>query len=208
MDAEPLAADRFAPGDGPWRTRGVLVTGVVEYCRHRIPGGLDAVLEAMSPEMRPFFTGSLFLASATYDLSPVVALVRAAAGLQGETPADFARARSRSSAKEAVARLYERQLSATEPVERARRLPKIFGRFFDPCGAEAVVVSDDRMHVRFSGLPEPMLGFYAWSCEGFVPEALRLAGAKDVQHAWDPPQPGEVEHGVQLMSLLFRLSWR
>ncbi len=207
MDAEPLPTHRFAPGDGPWRARGVLVSGVIEYCRHRVPGGLDAVYEAMPPAMRPFFDGSLFLATATYDLSPVVALVHAAARLEGETAADFARARSRASAKQSVEHLYRHQLSAAEPAEMARRLPKIFERFFDPCHAEGVLAEPGRMHVLFSGLPKPMLGFYAWSCEGFVPEALRLSGARDVEYTWDDPRPAGTEHGIPTVDLLFRLAW-
>ena len=207
MDSTPLPADRFRPGEGPFRARGVLVGGIVKYCKHRTPGGLQAVLARLDPGMRPFFDGAIFLASSVYDLSPLVAFVNAAAELHEQPPAEFLRARSSASAKEAVERLYQRQLSSRNAAEMAARLPKIFECFFDPCRAEGIEAEANRMRVRFVGLPQPMAGFYAWSCEGFVPEALRLAGADNVRHQWDTPVEQGEASGVPLVDLQFRLEW-
>ena len=207
LDAAPLSPDRFPPGEGPFRARGVLVGGIVTYCKHRTPGGLDAVLAGMDAVMRPYFEGAIFLASSLYDLSPLVAFVNAAAVLHGQTPADFVRARAQVSAKQAVEHLYQRQLAASDAKEMATRLPRIFERFFDPCHAEGVAAEQGRMAVRFTGLPRAMAGFYAWSCEGFVPEALRLAGASNVRHEWDPPVDSGEASGVPLVDLQFRLEW-
>ena len=203
----PLPTDRFRPGEGPFRARGVLVGGIVKYCKHRTPGGLEAVLARLDPAIRPFFDGAIFLASSVYDLSPLVAFVNAAAELHGETPAEFLRARATMSAKEAVERLYQRQLRSRSAKEMAARLPKIFERFFDPCRAEGIEAEATRMQVRFVGVPEPMAGFYAWSCEGFVPEALRLAGAQNVRHQWSTPTEHGEASGVPLVDLQFRLEW-
>lgn len=207
VDATPLPADRFRPGEGPFRARGVLVGGIVQYCKHRTPGGLDAVLAEMDPPMRPFFDGAIFLASSVYDLSPLVALVDAAAQLHGRTPAEFLRARATVSAREAVERLYQHQLSSRSAQEMAARLPKIFERFFDPCRAEGIEAGPNRMQVRFVGVPRPMAGFYAWSCEGFVPEALRLAGAQQVRHEWATPTDSGETQGIALVDLQFQLEW-
>ncbi len=207
MDASPLAAERFPPGTGPFGARGVLVGGIVEYVRHRAPGGVEAVLATLDGATRTFFDGTLFLASAVYDLSPVVSFCSAAAASLGETTADFVRQRAETSAKISIESLYKRQLSATDPTGMAARLPKIFQRFFDPCRAEGLEAGAGRMRVRFGGLPKPMLGFYAWSCEGFVPGALRVAGARDVHYAWSRPAAAGTASEVELVDLEFSLTW-
>ena len=207
MEAESLPAHRFPPGDGPFGARGVLVSGIVDYARRRVAGGIDAVLADLPPQTRAFFEGSLFLASAIYDLSPVIEFSRAAAQLQGTDLASFARARAKTSAKVSVESLYKRQLAANDPTEMAARLPRIFGRFFEPCRAEGVVAEPGRMQVCFCELPRPMLGFYAWSCEGFVPEALRLVGATNVQYRWDEPGAAGDHDGIPLANLPFTVTW-
>lgn len=207
MDACPLPNAQFPPGTGPFGARGVLVSGIVQYTQHRVPGGLAAVTQRLDTQTAAFFDGSIFLASGVYNLSPVVAFVRVAANLQGTSVAEFVRARSRSSAKTSVERLYQRQLDSATPSEMAARLPRIFGRFFDPCQAESLTAEPGHMEVRFCGLPTIMLGFYAWSCAGFVPEALRLAGASDCRHAWDEPVCCGTRDGLDVADLSFNVRW-
>lgn len=207
VDAEPLPAHRFPPGDGPFGARGVLVSGVVDYARRRVAGGVDAVVAELPPASRAFFDGAIFLASAIYDLSPVIEFARAAALLQGTDLPSFARVRAKASARISVESLYKRQLAARDPTEMAARLPRIFGRFFEPCRAEGVIAEPGRMQVCFCDLPRPMLGFYAWSCEGFVPEALRLVGATDIQHEWADVGDAGTHDGIPLANLPLTVTW-
>ena len=126
MRCEPLpATDRHPIGNGPFRGRGVLFNGYLEYIARRTPGGMDAVRAAIEDPAVVAFFDQIFLATGSYDLSPLIHLVRAAARVEGTPLGDFIRERSRAAAGLDAAGVYRQQLKAASPEQAAGELEGI-----------------------------------------------------------------------------------
>ena len=104
--------------------------------------------------------------------------MRVAARLEGVPLPSFVRARARTSAKIDVPGVYAPLLKTASVQVMASRLPRIFSRYFAPIEVSVVESADDHLRVRFPRIPEPMVGWYVWSNEGFMGKALELAGAR------------------------------
>ena len=61
--------------------------------------------------------------------------------------------------------------------------------------------------LRFGGLPEPMLGWYVWSNEGFIGESLALAGARSPTFEVRELAPDGERDGIPLRSVVTRVKW-
>jgi hypothetical protein len=201
-------AHRKNLGESPFRVRGSVYAGYVERINKQVPGGLSTICaEIGKKDIEVFLRNTIFLATSTYDMEPMMHIMHALAKLN-HTPLDkFIRDGSRGAGEQDVFGKYRAQLRSTSTEEMATRLPRIFGRYFDPCRVETVNVQAQATEMRYSGLPASALGFYLWSSEGFVCGALEAVGARDVRFAWDSPVPdGELE-GVPLQTITSRVSW-
>ncbi len=205
MRLEPLP---FPFGAGPFRGRGIVFKGYFEYVSRAIPDGARRVLATCrDPRVGEFFT-QIFLATAYYDLSPLILLARAAARVEGVRVDQLVRQRARTSADSVVRGLYRNLLTAETGAEMAGRLPRVFARYFDPCHAELEAVDDASLRVRFRGLPAPALGWYVWSNEGFVGRALEIAGAAQPRFRWSTPMDDGALQGVTQQSVELEVRWR
>lgn len=208
MRYEPLPVTPRHPfGQGPFRGKGMIFEGLRAYAAQRIPGGMDAVLaEVGDPDVKKFFD-QIFLASANYDLSPLVRVVRVVARLE-RTPVDqFVRKSARTAAELHIGGLYRQQLKVNSPEEMATRLPRMFGRYYEPCQAEIISIEQGHLRARFTGLPTLLIGNYVWSNEGFIGRALELAGAQRPRFEWSAEQAdGELE-GISLRTIGFNVTW-
>lgn len=204
MRCEPL---RFPAGEGPFRARGLIFRGFVDYVEGRVPGGMAAIRARVSAPGFAAFFDRIFLASAHYDLSPLVQLVHEAARAEGTAIDRFVRERSRKSAEIDGRGVYRAVLPTTGTREMAPRLPRMFERYFEGTTAALREVNDGSLSVEFSGLPAPMLGMYAWSTEGFVGRSLELAGAVAPRFAWRPAETRGRARGVAIVTIGLDVSW-
>ncbi len=202
----PTHRKRF--GEGPFRVRGSVYAGYIDGINKAIPGGLTTVgAEIGDSKVTAFLRDTIFLAASSYDIEPLMHVMRILARFT-HTPLDkFIRDGSRDAAERDVVGTYRAQLRSASAEEMATRLPRIFVRYFDPCRAESTDVRANSTEMRFSGLPASALGFYVWPNEGFVSGALEAAGARDVRFTWSSPiADGELE-GAAMQSIACRVTW-
>lgn len=204
MRCEPLP---IAPGEGPFRGRGIIFKGILDYVEARTPGGLAAVRGALGDPALGAYFDRIFLASASYDLGPLIHLVRVAARREGVGLAAFIRERARSSARIDVPGVYAPVLKTASVEAMAARLPRIFSRYFEPVVVEVVECAPGRLCCRFTGLPEPMVGWYAWSNEGFMAQSLTLAGARAPRVATVEEVADGALDGIPLRALTQLATW-
>jgi hypothetical protein len=209
-DAWPFAPPehRKKLGEGPFRVRGSVYTRYLERIQKLVPGGLPTICaEIGNKDVGVFLRDTIFLATSTYDIEPLMHIMRTLARLT-QTPVDkFVREGSRNAAERDIVGTYRAQLRSASTEEMITRLPRIFGRYFDAVRADSLDIHGDGTEMRFSGLPASALGLYVWTNEGFVSGALEAVGARDVRFAWTSPAPdGEIE-GVTLQSLMCRITW-
>lgn len=209
-DARPFVPPKHRKqlGESPFRIRGSVYAGYVEAITKNVPGGMPTICAQIGHKASgDFLRDTIFLATSTYDIEPLMYLIPIIAGFN-RTPIDkFIRDRSRAAADRDIVSTYRAQLRSASPEEMATRLPRIFTRYFEPCRADSMSVDAISSEMRFSGLPAFALNFYIWPNEGFVTGALESVGAKDVRFAWSTPLPdGELE-GAALQSISCRLTW-
>lgn len=195
-------------GESPFRVRGSVYTGYLEGIQKHVPGGLATVCAEIGiKDIAVFLRETIFLAASSYDIEPLMHLIRVVSRL-AQLPLDkFVREGSRRAAEADVVGTYRAQMRSASPEEMAARLPRMFMRYFEPCQAEAFNIRSTGTEMRFSGLPASALGFYVWPNEGFVSGALEAARARDIRFTWSNPSPdGEVE-GAPLQSLTCRIAW-
>lgn len=195
-------------GESPFRIRGTVYTGNLEALKAHVPGGLDAIASEIGNDaVVAFLRDTIFLAASTYDIEPLMHLMRLFARLNRLPLDHLVRDGSRLAAEKDVVGKYRAQLRSASTEEMASRLPRIFDRYFDPCRAESLIVQANSTEMRFSGLPTSALGLYVWSSEGFVTGALEAIGAKDVKFAWENPiSDGDIE-GIPVQSIACRITW-
>ena len=195
-------------GESPFHIRGSVYTRYLERIHKLVPGGLPTICaEIGNKDVDVFLRETIFLATSTYDIEPLMHIMRTLARLM-QAPLDkFVREGSRNAAERDIVGTYRAQLRSASAEEMITRLPRMFGRYFDPVRAESLDVHANGTGMRFFGLPASALGFYVWTNEGFVGGALETVGARDVRFAWSSPvHDGEIE-GVALQSLTCRISW-
>jgi hypothetical protein len=180
----------------------------MDHIHKHVPGGLGTICADISnKDVEPFLRDTIFLATSSYDIEPVMYLIRTLAHLSRMPLDKFVRERSRNAAERDVVGTYRAQMRSASTEEMATRLPRMFDRYFEPCRAESLNVQASCTEMRFSALPASALGFYIWPNEGFVSGALEAVGARDVRFTWNYPfADGELE-GAALQSITCHITW-
>ncbi len=200
----------FTPGEGPYRGRGLIFKGYFRYIEARYPGGLLGLRGDLGDQERAAFLGRIFLAMGYYDLGPLLHAVTLVARVERTPLAKFIRARAEASARVDVPGVYAPLLKSGSIEEMATSLPRVFSRYFEGVKSELVGFTKGpqrALKIRFSDLPEPILGWYVWSNQGFVSECFALAGARpSAVEICSVDDDGE-RHGMGLRSVVMRARW-
>jgi hypothetical protein len=205
---EPLDADSFAVGEGPFRARGLAYVGALRYVDTRIPGARAAFLRALGAD-DPFaaFYDQIFLVTGDYDVSPLVRLYVVAAELEGVAVGRFIQERARWSGGSDTKGVWKPVLHGPSPAEVAQRLNFAFERYFPPCGATVIASQAQRFEGELRGLPSCMDGLYVHCTMGFYAGALQGAGARDVLVRFEQPAPDGARAGVAVERIRFAVQW-
>jgi hypothetical protein len=89
----------------------------------------------------------------------------------------------------------------------ATRLGGLSMRYFDFGSAETRKTGPHEIESNRVGIPAALGAWFTWCAEGFIPVALKLAGAKSVDVHASSPRPDGVAHGVPTVRLTFRIAW-
>ncbi len=206
--AHELLTLPFAPGEAPFRIKGVAYRGHVEYVDRYVPGGNRAVLDALGlPALTKFFAQP-FLASERYDVFPLAIAGIGCGRVLGRSFLDFVRERASWQATEDTRGVYRLVLSAASPGALASRLPRLVAQYFDFGGVTVVAADAGHVEAVRTGIPRPLAEWYVAATEPYIATVLRLAGAKNVATIPGALTPENVtDHGVPLVRIAFRVEW-
>jgi hypothetical protein len=73
--------------------------------------------------------------------------------------------------------------------------------------AELRVAARGHMHGTPRSVPQRLDELFRATNEGFVIEALAIAGASDARMAWESPEPGAFLGGTRVHTLSFHVHW-
>jgi uncharacterized protein (TIGR02265 family) len=198
---------RFAPGESPFRVKGVTYRNFFDLVAERVPGGRAALLDKLGdPALRAFAEQS-FLPSTFYDALPSVLLSQAAAGLLGVSSDEFVRQLSRYSAERDTKGIYRMLLRLVSPAMVMERTPAAAKQYFNFVESTVEKLGPKAYRTRARGVPQFLAQFYMLVTESFLRHALTLAGARNVKYQVAPTQLDGSRDGVPLVIVQREMSW-
>jgi hypothetical protein len=199
---------RFAPGESPFRIKGVVYRNSLDFADERIRGGRAALLaELRDPKLHAFFAGQTFLAGSFYDALPAVPMCAAGATLLGLSADDYVRELTRYAAERDTSGIYRMLLRLVSPSRVMERTPAAARQYFNFVEAEVEKLGARSYRTRARGIPEFLARFYMVVSETYWRHAIALAGARNVLHEWRLPVLDGEREGVPLVRLEREMSW-
>jgi hypothetical protein len=198
----------FRPGESPFRVKGSICRGCIDYIGEHVPGGMPAVLAALPNDGFRRCCEQPFLASTLYDAFVLDALLRAAARVVGQGFEAFLNQAFEAQAARDQRGVYKLLLRAISPEMLVKRLPSIGSQLFTFTSSEVRELAPGHWENAIAGVPVLLRTVYCESSGAFVKRALRTAGAHDLSHRWLEPQPTPALHGVAICTVVRDLHWR
>jgi hypothetical protein len=198
----------FAPGDSPFRIKGSICRGCVDYVSEHVKGGLPAVLAALPNNAFRACFEHPFLASGLYDAFVLDALLRAAAQVVGQAFDAFLREAFDAQAARDQRGVYKLLLRAISPEMLVKRLPSIGAHVCTFTRSEVRELAPGHWENAISGVPVQLRAVYCESVGAFVSRALITAGARELSHRWLEPRPAPEAHGVAICTVVRELRWQ
>jgi hypothetical protein len=193
----------------PFRVKGIAYVNAREYYNLKVRGGVAAVQERLDGAELRDFLDLPFGEDGWYDVLPMVPITEAAARAKNVSHAKLVRESVAWGAIRDLQGPFKSVLQNTSLEQLVRQLPKICTMYFDFGSADGREVKPGLYQADLSGIPEPLVKWLVYACEGFVPVALTLAGAKDVRlRGTAPAKPDSQVRGVPTVHLRFEVAWR
>jgi hypothetical protein len=200
----------FAPGTSPFKTKGLTLRAACEYYDAVIPGGRNAVKNAILasgdvPLAR--FMETPFMASGWYDVLPARSMSLHAARLLGVPHPQFMRDNGAWMADRDLRGVYRIILGLASVEMVALRLPRLSQQYINFGGAEARRVRERTIEAHVHGMPRCLTSWFVFATHGFATVALRMAGARDVRVRHGRPVPAGYSAGMPLVRIPFQIGW-
>ena len=193
-----------------FRAKGLVHLGAIDFWEATVPGGARAVraaLIAAGQEPCARFYEDRFVAGGWYPVMPVLPSAVAAARLRRKAVGDHVRENSAWLAERDLRGVYRVILSVVSVDAVANRLGGLSMRYFDFGAAETRAVEGGAIESSHVGIPAALGSWFNWCAEGFVPVALKMAGARSVEVRTSPPLPDGSRDGVDIVRLRFEIRW-
>jgi hypothetical protein len=205
--ATELLSLPLAPGDAPFRVKGVAYRGHLEYVAANVPGGIPGMLEDLGdPNLRVFFEQP-FLAASFYDVFPLAIAGIVCARRSGTSFLEFVRVRTEAQAKSDLGGVYRMLLKFTSAEAVAARIPKVVGQYFDFGETELVQRTATHVHMRRTGLPVPLAPWYVTVSRAYLHVVLSAAGAKSSRCTILSVESDGARAGIPLVKLVLDIGW-
>jgi hypothetical protein len=204
------SAPAFAPGESPFHAKGLVFTGARDYYEATVPGGMAALLariESTGDTPLADFLRKPFVAGGWYDTLPILAMSATAARLRQMPHAQLVRENAAWLAERDLRGVYRMVLALMSIEAVATRLSKLSMQYFDFGSAESRKIGDRTVESVRSGIPGPLASWFIFAADGFVPVALRMAGAKTVSIRHGHPRPDGMVQGCPAVQIRFELEW-
>jgi hypothetical protein len=198
----------FSPGESPFRVKGSICRGCVEYISDHVKGGMPAVLAVLpSDALRRCFDGS-FLATAWYDAFALDALLLAASKVERQSFESFLMQAFEAQAASGQSGIYRLLLRAISTELLVKRLPTLGSKIFNFTSSTVKELAPGHWENPIAGVPVRLRTVYCESSAAFLSHALRATGARDFQHRWLEPHPAPDRHGLAICTVVRELRWR
>jgi hypothetical protein len=198
----------FPPGASAFRQKGHVYRGNVYFMNKHVPGGFDAVRQALpTPALVRFFE-QRFVVSDWYDTLPNVYLHQAAARLRGVSLVEHARDIGVFHARERIKGFYTLVLRALSTESVAVWAPRVPSMYYAFLTFRTQIVGSRRVALSAGGVPVMVARWLGAVMAASGAEVITAAGAKEVRCDFPSAEPEGTAHGLPVCRLVGEVTWR
>lgn len=202
--ATPLA---HAPGESPFRIKGLAYRSLMRDVERRVPGGVAGLVAGLRDPQLQRFVAQPFLAASWYDVLPMTELAAHIAKELGLSPDEYTRELSRAQAAEDLVGVYRTLLAVVSPRLVVNRLPRLTQRYFSWGEIHTEALGSSRMRVLRTQVPVCLTDWYAAVSSPYVAYSMQKAGAASPRFELVHAKAAASLHGVPTRTLVFEASW-
>lgn len=192
----------FAPGESPFRIKGVAYRGHVEYVQRHVPGGMAAVhARTRNPDIVNFFEKTNFLASSLYDVVPLAYAGMPCAEVVGLPFLGFVQQRTQMQVEYDTDGVYRGLLAMVGVNALVKRLPQLVSQYTNFANVKIEWAQGDMIVTRHDAIPRAIAPWWVAVTDTYVRIAAKRVGAKNVDVQYDRPLSAGSAHGVPLVSI-------
>jgi hypothetical protein len=178
---EEVEALTIAPGESPFRVKGSVYLGHMDYVKRFVAGGLDAMTAGFRDTRQAEYFNQHFLPSSFYDILPLVAAGHVCARQARLSFVQFIRMRSRYQAERDTEGVYRALLKFASPAMAISHLPTLQAQYLDfPGHGEAEIVEPGKAVMGRRQLPQIVAKWFTLVYETYIEIVLQAAGARTV----------------------------
>ncbi len=170
----------FAPGQSPFKIKGVAYRGHLDYVDKHVPGGNAAVIQQLGDERFDAFFNQPFLAASLYDVFPLAQAGIACGQLCGTSFLGFVAQRTRAQVEIDIRGVYRWLAKLANSQSLAARIPRVIGQYTTFAKGDSVVGDDGRVTTTTTGLPLPIVPWWNTVHQAYTAAAVELAGKAKV----------------------------
>jgi hypothetical protein len=208
MDHHSLPEESpFPIGASPFCQKGHVYRTTLKHLDAYLDGRAEQTIRRIeAPGVRDFLAQP-FVASAWYDIFPMISLIVETARTAGVPYFRAVSDLSRMLAEADLNGVYRAILRVVSPNILATRLPRIQAQYLNFGRVESTLVAPGHCQVVRAGHPLILVHWFVAVVHGFLPYVLEQAGAKAPRVRWEPPATDGVESGLQTVTLRFEIHW-
>jgi hypothetical protein len=197
----------FAPGESPFRCKGVNYVDAIAYYTAHVPGGWEGLISSIGEPRLKAYLSQRFLAGTWYDVFPFVVAHRVTSLSAGQPYLDFIRRMAAWTLDREFRGIYKVFLKIGRPDAVVRSLPDIANKYYDFLRVEVKQIGPGHYETRASGLPTVVAPSYQTASEVAVIKALEITGARNIRHRWMPTEPVGQAHGLPVVRVRREMRW-
>lgn len=186
--------------------KGTMWLGIREYVEQHVPGGLERVCRELNPPHQAFFS-QMFLATAWFDLFPIIAVTRAISVVRKKPHMEQARQLALWHGEHDLKHIYKAILKQATPLAVCKRFAIIFSQLYNFGRIELVREEEGAFAACCHGMPEVLADWWMQATEGYLQPILTAAGGRNVKVSWQPTLPDGERAGVPLVRVPSVTTW-
>ncbi|MCA9686732.1 MAG: hypothetical protein KC457_31490 [Myxococcales bacterium] len=158
--------------------RGSRYLGIREHVATTVPGGVEALLEALPTGALRDFCAQRFAAKEWYDALPIRPITELVAKLEGRAWEDSIRARAQDFARLELGLLRRLKMKLSSPEKVVEQLERAALDNFNFGESEIVEIGPGRSQVVFHEVPQPLGSWFLPTMAGYAGVLIERAGGK------------------------------
>jgi tRNA A-37 threonylcarbamoyl transferase component Bud32 len=206
-DVRPVAALPCPPGASPFHIKGMAYRGLAFLVSKLVRGGLDAVCEALPDPRLSAFLRQPFLATARYDILPLLPIYTTLARLMGVPFDGLVRESSAAQCRYDVQTVFKTIWASSTVEGIAERITRFGAQYYDFGRLSGSLPEPNVMVIVHTGVPAYVHPWYEPMHVSYIEECMRLLGAKDGRAVSHHAVLDGTKDGFALVTARTELRW-